>query len=271
MTGDRDAQRRLAASLPDIPRWLETRGMLLAGEAEVTGLREDGPHFVARDTVTGLVSVVGRPDAAAVRQAVEASPDSAEPLLAPGDSAEYVASLLPGWRREAAVLHLLASSASLPKFLVSEVGGMLAWPYVDVDPEDLRPESMPDDVAMRFISTAELAAVTGIPDMLRRELTIAVLRRRLAATFLNGAAVSFCYAGYVTETLWDVSIDTLEAFRRHGYAGLCVAYVIDQMNRERKRPVWGAVESNEPSLRLASKLGFRPVDRITVFRCPRSS
>jgi len=68
--------------------------------------------------------------------------------------------------------------------------------------------------------------------------------------------------------LWDVSVDTLEPFRRQGYAGLCVAYVIDQMNRERRRPVWGAVESNEASLRLASKLGFRPVDRIIVFERP---
>jgi predicted GNAT family acetyltransferase len=85
---------------------------------------------------------------------------------------------------------------------------------------------------------------------------------------VNGVAASFCYAGSTTETLWDVSIDTLEPFRRQGYAGLCVAYVVDQMNREGKRPVWGAVESNEASLRLASKLGFKPVDRITVFERP---
>jgi predicted GNAT family acetyltransferase len=72
----------------------------------------------------------------------------------------------------------------------------------------------------------------------------------------------------VTGSLWDLSIDTLQPFRRCGYAGLCAAYVIDQMNREGKRPVWGAAESNEASLRLASKLGFRPVDRITVFWRP---
>jgi RimJ/RimL family protein N-acetyltransferase len=95
-----------------------------------------------------------------------------------------------------------------------------------------------------------------------------VLRGRLAATLVNGVPASFCYAGATSATLWDVSIDTREPFRRQGYAGLCVAYVIDQMNRERKRPVWGAAESNEPSLRLASKLGFRPVDRIAIFWRP---
>jgi RimJ/RimL family protein N-acetyltransferase len=32
-----------------------------------------------------------------------------------------------------------------------------------------------------------------------------------------------------------------------------------------KEPVWGAVEFNAPSMRLAAKLGFVPVDRVFVF------
>jgi GNAT superfamily N-acetyltransferase len=267
MTSEAVDTRRLAALLPDIPRWLETRGMLLAGGVDVMGVREDGgPHFVVRDNATGLISVVGRPDAGAVREMLSATRGSTEPLLAPGEDPDYVASLLPGWRRQEAVLHLLASSASLPRFLVGGTGGMIATPWVD--PEVLPVERRGDDIVIRFLSTAELAAATGITDALRRELTVAVLRGRLAATFVNGVPASFCYAASVTETLWDVSIDTLEPFRRRGYAGLCVAYVIDQMAREGKRPVWGATASNGPSLRLASKLGFRPVDRMTVFWRP---
>lgn len=267
MKSDRDSLRRLAASLPDIPRWLEPRGVLLRGDAVIWGLREDnGLSFVVRDSVSGSLSVVGRPEAVAIREAVDASRGSKEPLQCLEEDADHVAPRLPGWQREAAVLHLLANSASLPEFLVGGPGGMIATPYVD---PDVVPENrLLDDIVMRFISTAELAGATGIPDELRRELTIAVLRGRLAATFVNGVPASFCYAGATSEALWDVSIDTLEPFRRQGYAGLCVAYVIDQMNRERKRPVWGAAESNQPSLRLASKLGFRPVDRITVFWRP---
>jgi hypothetical protein len=35
------------------------------------------------------------------------------------------------------------------------------------------------------------------------------------------------------------------------------------------RPVWGAEETNLPSLRLAARLGFVPVDELLVFRAPR--
>src|SRR3990172_4056262 len=111
MTRDRDTLRRLAVSLPDIPRWLETRSILLSGDAEADGLREDaGTHFVVRDTVSGSLAVVGTPEAAAIREAVDASRGATEPLQCREENAGYVAPLLPGWQRETAVLHLLASS-----------------------------------------------------------------------------------------------------------------------------------------------------------------
>jgi RimJ/RimL family protein N-acetyltransferase len=44
------------------------------------------------------------------------------------------------------------------------------------------------------------------------------------------------------------------------------------MRKLGKAPVWGALESNEASMKLAEKLGFTPVDRLIVFqRAPRDS
>ena len=40
---------RLARTLPDIPRWIETRSMLLSEECEVFGLEEGSSDFVVRD------------------------------------------------------------------------------------------------------------------------------------------------------------------------------------------------------------------------------
>jgi GNAT superfamily N-acetyltransferase len=80
--------------------------------------------------------------------------------------------------------------------------------------------------------------------------------------------VSFCYGGSQTESLWDISIDTLAEYRNRGYAALCVAFLIEDFRRRGLEPVWGAVESNIPSMKLAAKLGFTPVDRLVVFEQP---
>jgi RimJ/RimL family protein N-acetyltransferase len=80
--------------------------------------------------------------------------------------------------------------------------------------------------------------------------------------------VSFCYAASVTETLWDISIDTLDEYRGQGHAALAVAFMVRRMARQGKRPVWGAEESNTASMALARKLGFEPVDRLIVFAAP---
>ncbi len=88
----------------------------------------------------------------------------------------------------------------------------------------------------------------------------------IAATFEEQHPVSFCYAGAMTESLWDISIDTVPEYRRRGHAALCVAHMIRYMYMQGKRPVWQALEDNPGSWRLAQKLGFVPVDELVLFR-----
>lgn len=87
----------------------------------------------------------------------------------------------------------------------------------------------------------------------------------MAARFVDGRPVSFCYPCWSTEALWDISIDTVEAYRRRGCAADAVRFMIHHMRASGRDPVWGAVESNAASLGLAAKLGFEPVDAIRVF------
>ncbi|HZY45561.1 MAG TPA: GNAT family N-acetyltransferase, partial [Anaerolineae bacterium] len=87
----------------------------------------------------------------------------------------------------------------------------------------------------------------------------------IAATFVDKQPVSFCYVASETESLWDISIDTLSGSRRKGYAALCVAHMIRHMQAQGKQPVWQAVEENPASWRLAQKLGFVPVDELALF------
>jgi GNAT superfamily N-acetyltransferase len=65
---------------------------------------------------------------------------------------------------------------------------------------------------------------------------------------------------------WDLSIDTLEGCRGRGLARACCEFLIGHMAQHGKRPVWGALEENTPSIRLASSLGFVPVDTLAIFQ-----
>ena len=238
---------RLAHALPDIPRWLYVRSMLLSGRCEVFGLAEGGPEpqFVAlelEESEDRAVCVVGRPPADAIREAARRNRDGGELLTTP-EEASHILGALPDWTAARATLHLLGDASRLPRIAGGEV---------------------------RPFGASDLATVADdLPEGLRSELEVALTRGAPAvATLADGRPVSFCYAADETEGLWDISIDTLERYRRQGYAARCVSYMVDEMQRRGKEPVWAAEEINAPSMRLAAKLGFVPVDGLLLCRPP---
>jgi GNAT superfamily N-acetyltransferase len=236
---------RLVHALPDIPRWLYVRSMLLAGRCEVFGLAEEGPEpqFVARELEEGedqAICVVGRPQADAIREAARRNRGGGDLLTTP-EGAPHILGALPGWAATRVPLHLLGDASRLPRIAGAEV---------------------------RPFGASDLATVADdLPEELRSEIEVALARGAPAvAASADGRPVSFCYAADETEGLWDISIDTLEPYRRQGYAARCVSYMIDEMWRRGKEPVWAAEETNLPSMHLAAKLGFVPVDELLLFR-----
>jgi len=236
---------RLAHALPDIPRWLYVRSMLLSGRCEVLGLAEGGPkpQFVARELEESedrAVCVVGRPPADVIREAARRDRYGGDVLATP-EGASHILGALPDWTATRATLHLLGDAAQLPRFAGAEV---------------------------RAFGESDIATVPAdLPEGLRSELEVALTRGAPAvAALADGRPVSFCYAADETEGLWDISIDTHERYRRQGYAARCVSYMVDEMRRRGKEPVWAAEETNPPSMRLAAKLGFVPVDGLLLFR-----
>lgn len=241
---DKAIQARLVRTLPDIPRWVETRSILLSGHCEVLGLEDGGAglSFVVRDTASEsiYVCVVGCPAESAIAEAVSHGHNEGEVLAVPENRA-HVAAALGGWRSVNTVLHTLGNTPRMPE--VSE-GSVRLLPSLDgVDLESLPPD-------------------------LRSELEDAIETSPVCAAYVGGHPVSFCYVGARTESLWDVSIDTLEEHRRRGHAARCVAFMVEHMQREGRRPIWNAVASNTASLGLAARLGFVPVDEIAVFLPP---
>ena len=50
------------------------------------------------------------------------------------------------------------------------------------------------------------------------------------------------------------------------YVGWCVSWMVGEMRRRGKKPVWAAEETKAPSMRLAARLGFVPVDGLVLLR-----
>lgn len=229
---------QLLSTVPDQPKWVELRAMLLSGQCGIYELEDaERLSFMARQAEMEMVAVCGRPAPDAIRKVIALPPPS-ETVLCPPEDWRYVAEALPEWRSESATIYRLATGARLPE--------------------------VPAD-AVRLLSIDEIEVMNHAPAELKEELIDAAMYSPVAATCLGKLPVSFCYAGSRTESLWDISIDTLAEYRNRGYAALCVSFMIKYFRRRGLAPVWGAVESNIPSMRLAAKLGFIPVDQIVVF------
>lgn len=225
---------QLLADIPDLPRWVELRDVLLDGSAVV-----HGPPRACVVGTTGWGSslfAVGEPPLHLIQEAARASP-GADLLVVP-ESHPYVASVLgrPGVRAQ--ILRL-------------------------------REDRLPTDLSGTcLLSAAHDHLLEQVPAPLRDELRPVLQDVPIAAAFAEGQPVSFCYPSSITETLWDISIDTLEPFRCRGLAAQAVAAMTAHMRALGQEPVWGAADDNPPSLALALKLGFEVVDHIFVFSAP---
>jgi GNAT acetyltransferase-like protein len=120
------------------------------------------------------------------------------------------------------------------------------------------PDSLPDDEGAALLGDASL---DHVPPALADELRAAT---RVWAAWVDGLPVCFAYAPWRSETLFDVSVDTLPSARQLGLATIVAAAMISDERAAGREPVWGADEDNVASRRLAHRLGFVEVDAIYV-------
>jgi len=234
-------QELIAAALrevPDLPHWVDTRALLLSNNCRVFG---GVGGFLARNEAEGgqLVAVIGKPPAVAFDEALTGR-EEAEILCAPAD-AEHVGMQLTDWKRESVVQLTLAAPARL----------------ADVD-----------DRVRRLASTDSL---THLTEELRDEIDQARREVDVIAAFEDGVAASFAYTCWKTEKHCDVSIDTVEAYRRRGLARAAVSELIRRERARGLKPVWGAVATNVASQRLAESLGFERAGEMVFFTQPQES
>ncbi|ANM28409.1 hypothetical protein ABI59_00350 [Acidobacteria bacterium Mor1] len=238
------AFRELARGLPDDPALVDVRGLLLSGRCRVLRDTPESTDFIVAASDSPLVCIVGQPLMSLIQLAVTG--DDELEVIASGDSIEHVSQALPDWLGdEVRVLTLPDPEAELP---AAPAGGG-------------------GEVRVRLLSPEDRDCLGPVEDELRGELEQVLEQGSpLAASFVDEIPASFCYPVFETERWWDVSVDTLEPFRRRGLASLAFRRMLTYENQRGRSPVWAAVESNAGSLGLATKLGFEAVDGLALFR-----
>lgn len=212
--------------------------MLLSQRGVTVPPPRGGPvALVATPDEGGLAVVVRWDDVEELAGSLVAVPSSYT-LLAPAEAEEVVTRLAPGRDRCGATLFTLDGDRS----------GLF----------------VPRDPRARLLVPDDRPLLDRLPTDLREEITAAFDYAPMSAAFEGGRPVSFCYAAWETETLWDVSIDTLPAWRRRGCARAAAVELIEYFLARGKSPVWGAADTNTSSAALAVNLGLRPIDRLLL-------
>ena len=220
-------------ALPDLPRWVEARGLLLSHRGFVVDTA-DGCRMVCSRTdhmvVPTTIELSPQLEAVATHEVPEASLLIQDVML---PAARYH---LPDWTAEAVTLYSVPEERA-------RAWRLPPWPTAP-------------------ISTAQIEAAEDLPADLRAELVGASSHSPVWAASADGRPVSFAYAAMATERWFDVSVDTLESHRNRGLGrAAAMGLIVDQMLRG-LHPVWGAVKSNDASHRLARSLGFEAADML---------
>ena len=64
----------------------------------------------------------------------------------------------------------------------------------------------------------------------------------------------------ITQNWRDVSVDTIEGYRRRGLAGAAFVAIAGHFKEQEKAPVWGASENNPASMEQAVRAPAAPRD-----------
>lgn len=210
--------------------------MLFAGTCDIWG---DTEAWIARSRVVPLGAAIGTPPGRLLRDVLRSAPGEFE-LLVQDDDVGHARAALRDWRVHAATMH--------------------------VRPPDAPAEAAPPaSLDIRIADPPDAPSVYALPADWRLWATVSAA---FATVWADGRPVAICEAIAVTETLWEVGVGTLDAYRRRGHARAAYLALTSVMRAKGKLPVWGSLDDNEASLRLAESLGFRAVERLWLLTPP---
>jgi len=223
----------LSAALPDVPRWVYARSLLLSGSA-VVRVGAAGDAALVTDSTTAVL--IGRPDRKLL--VALAGDQSRRSLLIQQDVVEAACAALPAWIARPFVVH------ALPRLVRANT---------------------PPAVGVVVSAPLDPALLIGLPDDVRADAAGAPAA---AVRIVDQVPVAICTVSDQTEKFWDVGIDTIEPARRQGHAMAVFLALAAAMAAQGRQPVWAAYEDYPPSLLLATRLGFQPVAHMVELNPP---
>ena len=80
---------------------------------------------------------------------------------------------------------------------------------------------------------------------------------------VDGRIVGTAQTSAITARYADIGVSTDERWRERGFATAAASIVARRVQETGRTPVWSCGEDNMASLRVARKLGFEEVSRLT--------
>ena len=234
----RSINKAILNALPDIPRWIEARSMLIHNKGIAMGFDESQKNFpqgVLYQEDIGLGVIVGKPSADLIFQLSEL----ADEIICPEYHSGHFSEAFEDWTYEGADLY---------------------------QQKTISTASINTAIKPAWLKQSDLDRAEGISKPLLDELQEELMAgTEIFFASADNQPASFCFACAKTETFWDVSIETITKFQRRGLARQCFQMAYQEMNRHSLIPIWAAVDSNTASKAMAENLGFEPKDRLMVF------
>ena len=150
--------------------------------------------------------------------------------------------------------------------LIRDAPGKRVCYYGDVYHTLTVPAPLIDEPAVRELTRddmglLEAAGVDGAD--FRGALPALIEEGAVAGAVVDGRIVGTAQTAAITDRYVDIGVGTDEPWRGRGFATAAASIVARRVRETGRTPVWSCGEDNMASLRVARKLGFEEVSRLT--------
>ena len=150
--------------------------------------------------------------------------------------------------------------------LIRDATGKRVYYYGDVYHKLTKPAPLFDEPAVRELTRDDLGLLRAAGmdgGGFRGGLSALLEEGAVVGPVVDGRIVGTAQTSAITDRYADIGVSTDERWRERGFATAAASIVARRVQETGRTPVWSCGEDNMASLRVAWKLGFEEVSRLT--------